>query len=139
MINKLYFLLQKCKAENIYFLDADLKETQGQSIGGDYDVFICGINIKLSEDEKIVTLLHERLHDHPIFKKYEAIPYTDIEKAMETEMEITGLARKIIDSKPHVKNYLLEQIRSANPKVLDFKQSFIHTLNFLNGKHLKCT
>jgi len=132
MIDKLYFLLKQCKAKNIYFFDADPEKVKGKSFG-DENIFVCGINIKLDENEQVITLLHERLHDHPRFEKYEPILYRTSTKILtkNVEEEISEIARNICQNSPHIKNYLIKQIRLTNPKIFSLEESLGYTINFL--------
>ncbi len=132
MINKLYFLLKQCKAKNIYFFVTDSEEVKGKSFG-DENIFVCGINKKLNENEQVITFLHERLHDHPRFKENEASLYHDKIKTREVEEEIDRISRKICETKPSIRNYLLKQIRLANPRIISMEESFIYSINFLTG------
>lgn len=132
MIDKLYFLLKQCKAKNIYFFDADPEKVKGKSFG-DENIFVCGINKKLDEDEQVITLLHERLHDHPRFKKYEPLLHRTSTKIMtkKVEKEINEIAKNIYQNSSHVRNYLLKQIRLANPRIISLEESFGYSINFL--------
>lgn len=128
MIDQLYFLLKQCKAKNIYFFDADPEKVKGKSFG-DENIFVCGINKELDENEQAITLLHERLHDHPKFKEHEPSLYHDGLKSKELEKEIDRISKKICETRPFIRNYLLKQIRLANPRIISLEESFGYSIN----------
>lgn len=93
--------LNRCKPENIRLIDFSFS---GANFAGKYF-----INLKISEEEQIITLIHELLHDLPKYKGQCTLmnPNFDLHTQLEKE------AIDIYHNNAHIRNYILEQLRLA--------------------------
>ncbi len=100
-MNNIYYSLQTCKPQNIIL---DSFEKPGYIVGR----FIFVSN-RISQKEQAITIIHECLHGTPEFegKSTTAKRNETIESLIESE------AQDIYQNRPHIREYVLKQLRIA--------------------------